>query len=391
MSFNRLKTQQSIIELQKMKLERQERIITELKLSKLSDDAKEAKTDLKNEIRNVIRTGDVKFRSKAKCLQIIGNLKEETDEEYENKLHALGCGIPRFLTDMQARASERNTKHAEAQERRLKIEKEKEDAKIALEEAKKLEDEKAKMERMEALRDKRRKEKMQKIVKEKERLVRVENFKKANEFRRLKLLTRFGMDRLRKLIYIKRKNEKKSKELRKKTLLKFGFVKWKLYTVQIWEHRKNQADSFYKKYLMILCLRMWKENHLLEQSKMLVAIDWYEMKISEHILREWKVISKQTKMVEDFKMKHAEAHHNWSETLTFSFEYFLNFFFLTGILNGKLLSIGIVFQQSIKLKRKRNLEDNAGDLKFGSFYRIIFQTKTIRLTAYLYFSKTSKF
>lgn len=312
MSFNRLKTQQSIIELQKMKLERQERIITELKLSKLSDDAKEAKTDLKNEIRNVIRTGDVKSRSKAKCLQIIGNLKEETDEEYENKLHALGCGIPRFLTDMQARASERNTKHAEAQERRLKIEKEKEDAKIALEEAKKLEDEKAKMERMEALRDKRRKEKLQKIIKEKERLIRLENFKRANEFRRFKLLTRFGMDRLKKLILIKKKNEKKSKELRKKSLLNFGFVKWKLYTVQIWEYRKNQADLFYKKYLMILCLRMWKEHHLLEQSKMLVAIDWYEMRISEHILREWKIISKQTKMIEDFKMKHAEAHHNWN-------------------------------------------------------------------------------
>lgn len=65
-----MKIQQDIIELQKLKLERQERMITELKLSKINDDAKESKASIKDELKNVIRNGCANSRAKARCLQV---------------------------------------------------------------------------------------------------------------------------------------------------------------------------------------------------------------------------------------------------------------------------------------------------------------------------------
>lgn len=129
-----MKIQQDIIELQKLKLERQERLITELKLSNLSEDARDSKAKIKDELKHVIRTGCQKNRLKAKCLQLVHNLKDEDDEEYESKLHARGT--PKFLTEMEQRTLERNMKHKEAQERRQRLEHEKEKQRLAAEDAK---------------------------------------------------------------------------------------------------------------------------------------------------------------------------------------------------------------------------------------------------------------
>lgn len=129
-----MKIQQDIIELQKLKLERQERLITELKLSHLSDEARDSKATIKDELKHVIRTGCQKNRLKAKFIQIANNLKDADDEDYENKLQARGT--PKFLIEMEQRALERSRKHQEAHERRERLEQEKEQQKLALEEAK---------------------------------------------------------------------------------------------------------------------------------------------------------------------------------------------------------------------------------------------------------------
>jgi len=72
--------QQDIIDLQRIKLERQERLIMQLKMTKLSDEAKEAREDLKQELKTVIRCGDPKAKAKAKCLQLIGSLRDAQDD-----------------------------------------------------------------------------------------------------------------------------------------------------------------------------------------------------------------------------------------------------------------------------------------------------------------------
>lgn len=134
----RLKTQQDIIELQKIKLQRQQRIITELKLSKLLDDTNEAENHLRDELESVARNGYANSRSKAKCLQIAGNFKEKEDKEGDKKdgLQAKGMTAPKFLIEMQARALERAMKHQEAQRRREELAREKEAMRLAAEEEK---------------------------------------------------------------------------------------------------------------------------------------------------------------------------------------------------------------------------------------------------------------
>lgn len=127
--------QQDIIDLQRIKLERQERLIMQLKLSKLSDEAKEAREDLKQELKTVIRCGDPKAKAKAKCLQLIGNLRDADDEEMD-RLQGKALLQPRFLQHMQERATERSMRHEQARQRRAQAEAEREAAKLALEEAK---------------------------------------------------------------------------------------------------------------------------------------------------------------------------------------------------------------------------------------------------------------
>lgn len=44
---------------------------------------------------------------------------------------------------------------------------------------------------------------------------------------------------------------------------------------------------------------------------MLVAIDWYEMKLSERIFCIWDGYTKEQKLIEEVKLRQATAHYNW--------------------------------------------------------------------------------
>lgn len=65
--------------------------------------------------------------------QVVANVKDDEDDEYA-KLQARG--VPKFLIEMEQRAMERNRKHQEAKDRREQLEKEKEELRLAAEEAK---------------------------------------------------------------------------------------------------------------------------------------------------------------------------------------------------------------------------------------------------------------
>lgn len=134
--MTRLKIQQDIIELQKLKLKRQERLIAEMKLSRLVEDTDESQGAIKADLKLIARKGCQQSRSKARCLQIAGNLKDETDDSMHDVMQAKGLTAPKFLVEMQARALEREMKHRQAQERRENLEREKEEMRLAAEEAK---------------------------------------------------------------------------------------------------------------------------------------------------------------------------------------------------------------------------------------------------------------
>lgn len=131
----RIKSQQDIIELQRIKLQRQQRVISELKLSKLLEDTDDSKTRSKEQLRFMARNGCHNSRSKARCLQIANDLKNEEDDE-EQQLLAKGLSAPKFLIEMQARALERELRHQKAQVRRVTLEREREALRLAAEEEK---------------------------------------------------------------------------------------------------------------------------------------------------------------------------------------------------------------------------------------------------------------
>lgn len=129
--------QRDIIELQNLKLERQERMIAELKLNRLCEETRQSRAAAKQELRNVIRHGNAKLRTTARCVQLVGNLREDDDESAADEFARLQArGVPKFLVDMQMRAMERNARHQEARDRRERLEREKEEQRLAAEAAK---------------------------------------------------------------------------------------------------------------------------------------------------------------------------------------------------------------------------------------------------------------
>lgn len=51
--------------------------------------------------------------------------------------------------------------------------------------------------------------------------------------------------------------------------------------------------------------------HLIEQSKLLVAYDWYDLKLTNKSFDVWLNFTNQCKLLEELKYKKAEAHYNW--------------------------------------------------------------------------------
>lgn len=81
------------------------------------------------------KNGCQNSRSKARCLQIASDLKDQDDDETQSLL-AKGLSAPKFLIEMQARALEREMRHQKAQERRVMLERDKELLRMAAEEEK---------------------------------------------------------------------------------------------------------------------------------------------------------------------------------------------------------------------------------------------------------------
>ncbi|KAH8262898.1 hypothetical protein KR044_001764 [Drosophila immigrans] len=307
---NKLKVQQDIIDLQRIKLERQERMIMQLKLNKLSDEAKEAREDLKQELKTVIRCGDPKAKAKAKCLQLIGSLRDAEDEELE-RLQGKALLQPRFLQHMQERALERSVRHEQARQRRAQADAEREAAKLAVEEAKRQQDEDAKLLRMEVLKEKRRQEKMAKVLKERERQRFIENQRKALEFSRRLLLRRVGMEAFKRLLQRKRDNLVKCEEFCRRLYKRNYFNLWRSYTEFRQRERRIRADLCYQRAVKRRALHAWLFYVHEERKKLQVAIDWHALHSTEHWFNRWLNHTTQCRLVEDTKMRQAISHHEW--------------------------------------------------------------------------------
>lgn len=307
---HKLKAQQDIIELQKLKIQRQERLITEMKLAKFTEMVKESKNDLKMELINAKRT-NTKLRAKARCIEMVANIPPDPVEEERRKLLAQGLVVPKFLQKMQERAAERLARHEEARERRARLEYEKEEAKTAAEIAKRQEDEEAKRKRYHEMREKRRQEKLAKQLKELEHKRYLENLKIARDHYIKNLMKRLGFRAFELLIKLKRLNHKKATIHRRRVCMKKFFNLWHRNTKTVWDIKRVRADKLYTFMLFRMCIKQWRHVHYIHQSKYLVATDWYEVKLTEKLFYKWVTFADESKMIEMAKMRNAEAHYNW--------------------------------------------------------------------------------
>ena len=307
---HKMKIQQDIIELQKLKIQRQERLITEMKLAKFSEMMKESKNDLKMELITAKR-GNAKLRVKARCIELAANIKPDPEEEERRKLLAEGIVVPKFLQKMQERTIERLARHEEARGRRMKLETDKEESKNAAELAKRLEDEADKRKRLMEMREKRRQEKFAKLIREQERQLFLENVQRARNHYARNLMQKLGFKVFELLIRLKRTNHKKSTIHRRRMCMKKCFLTWFNNAKVVWDNKRVQADRLYDILVMRCCIRVWKHVHNIHKSKFLVAIDWYEVKLSEKLFKDWMAFAHFSKVMEMNKLRVSEAHYNW--------------------------------------------------------------------------------
>lgn len=54
-----------------------------------------------------------------------------------------------------------------------------------------------------------------------------------------------------------------------------------------------------------------EQHQQVQHSKMLVAIDWYEMKLTDHFMGAWNAYTRKQKLLIEVKMQKAQIHYNW--------------------------------------------------------------------------------
>lgn len=113
------------------------------------------------------------------------------------------------------------------------------------------------------------------------------------------------------MIKRKRKFQKKAENHRRTVLKRKIFQLWITHVRKVWEHKVQLADNFYMKITKRFAFRAWLVYHNGERSKYLVAVDWYELKITEAIFQQWLGLMKLQKLIEATKSIQAVSHYNW--------------------------------------------------------------------------------
>lgn len=100
------------------------------------------------------------------------------------------------------------------------------------------------------------------------------------------------------------------------------FRKWKDHTDRTWNERKAKADECYRRHCLMVGMTLLRKFYYIEHSKRLVADDWYEMRLTERVIRSWNGVTAQMRMLFEIKRKQADAHYNWyisSTSTSFTF------------------------------------------------------------------------
>ncbi|XP_022116177.2 coiled-coil domain-containing protein 191 [Pieris rapae] len=303
---HRYKMQKHIIALQKAKLEQQNKVIEELKYNKIIEASKQSLSCMKDEVRKTYYEIDKHLKPKIKCLT-----NELNITEIEEPSLVLQClKVPKFLQRMEARARERDEKHAVIRERRKQIEEEKLRLKQQAELAKAEMDKEEKTKRIKDLKQKRRKEKIENIRK-KQHAERMRALMVMADLHYEKsLLVRYGVRPFQILIQIKRDNLDRAMAHHKFQLIKNIFLHWMFYTEDMWFERNFTAEEHYRKKVLRRAFDSLKKNHHNYIMKKQVAEDYYDLYVTQLVFRKFCEGIKAVKQEIELKWAAAVKYHN---------------------------------------------------------------------------------
>ncbi|XP_045768293.1 uncharacterized protein LOC123869422 isoform X2 [Maniola jurtina] len=303
---HRYKIQKHIIALQKAKLEEQNKIIEQLKYNKIVETSRQSLETMREDIRKAYYDIDKHLKPKIKC--ITNELKLKDLEEPSLVLHCLK--VPQFLQRMEARARERDEKHAIIRERRKQMEEERIRLKQQAELAKSEMDKEEKMKRIKELREKRKREK-------------VENIRKKQHAERLRalivmadlhyeknLMAKYGIRPFRRLLQIKHDNMEKAKAHYRFQTVKNVFLNWMWHTEDMWFERNYKAEDFYRKKILRVTFDSLKKNHHKFVLKKQVAEDYYDLYVTQLVFRKFREGIEIIKKELEIKFAKATVYYN---------------------------------------------------------------------------------
>lgn len=173
-----------------------------------------------------------------------------------------------------------------------------------------MEDETAKRQRIDELRRKRQSEKQRRIQREMEHLKFTADMERVKHFDRCRLL-KWAFHKFRNLLRWRKLNEQLAVAFWRKTMQGKHLVKWRERVSYVWSERKKRAELFYDRQCVRMAFQVWHRYYLAEHGKWLVAVDWYDMRISERYFRVWKWMTTSHRLMYEMKEKQAEAHYEW--------------------------------------------------------------------------------
>lgn len=171
-------------------------------------------------------------------------------------------------------------------------------------------DEEAKRQRIKEFWRKRREEKELEAKKALERMKYLADLEKAKAFNRERLLKQ-AMKKFRNIVQWKIRNKSVSAVMRRRIIFRNIFVKWRQFTIRVWEERKERAITFYNRHCLKMAWSRWQQEYLILQSKQMVADDWFHLRLSERAFHAWERVTAQTRFVLEIKKTQADSHFNW--------------------------------------------------------------------------------
>ncbi|XP_072378211.1 uncharacterized protein [Diabrotica undecimpunctata] len=294
---NRFDAQKSIIEIQKSKLEEQNRIIQELKLGIINDDLLKSIENTKTNIREIF--GSCSGKIKYKIPLILGE---------EPKFSITSHEAPKIVQKMEQRALERAQNREIILERKRLIEEKRQRMLQEAIERKRVLEEEEKKRSLELIKERRRKEMEMEKIRYINKQKYMEKLNTAVEFYN-RLLLKQSLIQLYSYMKDGRDKYFLAVDYYEKKILKESMVSWQQVVESAYKVKYEIADAHFEYKLLKKSIQCWREIHIESIRNMQVAEDLYDFRLTSNVFIHWNryvciEFMKQHKM-----MKKAESHY----------------------------------------------------------------------------------